>query len=149
MMGSQLATIVTTIGAMTITGYAYDVHVGDEMRNHFDIANVPCRVINAIGFSSSMTKTQTFGSGHVVSTEWTITDIALIRKAGMGLGLKDIQPDVQGYLAAYHDAVRTLVTNRWVLTRCQLRSSVLEWPQASGSYYDAVTATLTITEIVE
>ncbi len=104
-MGSQLATIVTAIAGMTITGYAYDVHVGDEMRNHFDIANVPCRVINAIGLASSMTKVQTFGSGHVMTTEWTITDIALIRKAGMGLGLKDIQPDLQGYLAAYHDAV--------------------------------------------
>jgi hypothetical protein len=148
-MGSQLATIVDAVADMVITGYAYDVHVGDEMRNHFDIANVPCRVINAIGFSSSMARVQTFGSGHVMTTEWTITDIALIRKAGMGLGLKDIQLDLQGYLAAYHDAVRTLVTNRWTLTRCQLRSSVLEWPQASGSYHDAVTATLTITEIIE
>jgi len=96
-----------------------------------------------------MARVQTFGSGHVMTTEWTITDIALIRKAGMGFGLKDIQLDLQGYLAAYHDAVRTLVTNRWTLTRCQLRSSVLEWPQASGSYHDAVTATLTITEIIE
>ena len=148
-MASQLATIVTTIANMTITGYAYDVHVGDEMRNNFDIANVPCRVINAVGFAASMGKVQTFGSGHVMTTEWTITDIALIRKAGMGFGLKDIQPDLQGYLAAYHDAVRTLVTNRWTLTRCQLRSSILEWPQASGSYFDAVTATLTITEIIE
>jgi len=148
-MGSQLATIVDAVADMVITGYAYDVHVGDEMRNHFDIANVPCRVINAIGFSSSMARVQTFGSGHVMTTEWTITDIALIRKAGMGFGLKDIQLDLQGYLAAYHDAVRTLVTNRWTLTRCQLRSSVLEWPQASGSYHDAVTATLTITEIIE
>jgi len=138
-VGSQLATIVTAIAGMTITGYAYDVHVGDEMR----------RVINAIGLASSMTKVQTFGSGHVMTTEWTITDIALIRKAGMGLGLKDIQPNLQGYLAAYHDAVRTLVANRWTLTRCQLRSSVLEWPQASGSWHDAVTATLTISEIIE
>jgi len=148
-MGSQLATIVTAVADMVITGYPYTVHVGDEMRNHFDIANIPCRVINAVGFSSSMARVQTFGSGHVMTTEWTITDIALIRKAGMGFGLKDIQPELQGYLAAYHDAVRTLVANRWTLTRCQLRSSVLEWPQASGSYHDAVTATLTITEIIE
>lgn len=148
-MGSQLATIVTAVADMVITGYPYDVHVGDEMRNHYDIATLPCRIINAVGFSSSMARVQTFGSGHVMTTEWTITDIALIRKAGMGLGLKDIQPELQGYLAAYHDAVRTLVANRWTLTRCQLRSSVLEWPQASGSYHDAVTATLTITEIIE
>ena len=148
-MGSQLSTIVTAIANMTITGYAYDVHVGDEMRNHFDIANIPCRVINAVGFASTMQKVQTLGSGHVMTTEWTITDVALIRKAGMGYGLKDIQPDLQGYLAAYHDAVRTLVTNRWTLTRCQLRSSVLEWPVASGSWHDAVTATLSITEIIQ
>lgn len=148
-MGSQLATIVTAIADMTISGYAYDVHVGDEMRNHYDIATLPCRIINAVGFSSSMAKVQTFGSGHVMTTEWTITDIALIRKAGMGFGLKDIQPDMQGYMAAYHDAVRTLVANRWTLTRMTMRSSVLEWPQASGQYHDAVTAQLTITEIIE
>jgi len=148
-MGSQLATIVDAVADMVITGYAYDVHVGDEMRNHFDIADIPCRVINAVGFASTMQKVQTLGSGHVMTTEWTITDVALIRKAGMGYGLKDIQPDLQGYLAAYHDAVRTLVTNRWTLTRCQLRSSVLEWPAASGSWHDAVTATLSITEIIQ
>jgi hypothetical protein len=148
-MGSQLSAIIDEIAAMTITGYDYDVHVGDELRNHFDIANIPCRVINAVGFASTMQKVQTFGSGHVMTTEWTITDVALLRKAGMGYGLKDIAVDMTGYLAAYHDAVRTLVTNRWTLTRCQLRSSVLEWPAASGSWHDAVTATLSITEIIQ
>lgn len=148
-MGSQLDSIVDTIATMSITGYAMDVYWGDASVNNVDIANLPARIVNAVGFSSSMNKVQTFGSGHVMTTEWTITDVTLMRKAGMGYGLKDINQDLTDYLAAYHNAVRTLVAPRWTLTRCQLRSSVLEWPQASGSYHDAVTATLTITEIIE
>lgn len=148
-MASQLASIVEDIADMTITGHNYDVYYGDSLINHADIANLPVRVINAIGFSSSMQKVHTFGSGHIMTTEWTITDICLMRKAGTGYGLKDIAPDLTSYLAAYHDAVRYLINPKWSLTRVQLRASVLEWPQASGSYHDAVTATLTIAEIIE
>jgi hypothetical protein len=61
------------------------VYYGDSLVNNLDIANLPARVINAIGMSSSMTQLQTFGAGSVMTTEWTIVDIALIRKAGMGL----------------------------------------------------------------
>lgn len=148
-MGSQLNSIITTLATMSISGYALDVYYGDASVNNVDIANLPCRIINAVGMSSAMTKLQTFGAGSVMTTEWTITDVTLLRKAGTGYGLKDINQEITNYMAAYHDAVRALVTNRWTLTRCQLRASVLEWPQASGSYHDAVTATLTITEIIE
>lgn len=148
-MASQLQTIVDTIAALSITGYAMPVYYGSTSRNVLDIADLPARVVNAIGFAGSVTQTATFGSGHVMVTEWTITDTALLRKAGTGYGLKDIAPDLTSYLAAYHDAVRTLVTNNWTLTRLTTRAQVLEWPQASGVYYDAVQATLTISEIVE
>ena len=56
---------------------------------------------------------------------------------------------VEGYLAAYHDALRQLIAPGWVLSNASLRATVLEWPQGSGRYYDAVTATLTITEIIQ
>lgn len=148
-MGSQLQSIVDTVVAMTVTGYAMDVYAGDNLRNVIDIANLPARVVNAIGFAGSVTKTATFGAGHVMVTEWTITDTALLRKAGTGYGLKDIAPDLTGYLAAYHNAVRSLIDPRWSVTRVTTRAQVLEWPQASAVYYDAVQATLTISEIVE
>lgn len=148
-MASQLSYILSQIAAMAPVGYDYDVYIGDDLKNRFEIANLPARVINAVGFGATMQRAQTFGAGHVVTTEWTITDIALIRKAGMGLGLRDISDDITGYLIAYHDAIRDLVTSQWTLSRATMTSSVLEWPQGGGSYHDAVTATLTITEIVQ
>lgn len=148
-MGSLFASIVNTVATMTITGYNLDVYYGDASVNNVDIANLPCRVINAVGFTSQMQKINTFGAGHVITTEWTLTDLTLWRKAGTGYGLKDVNQDLTNYLAAYHNAVRQLIAPQWSLTRCQLRSSVLEWPAASGSYHDAITATLSITEIIE
>ena len=82
-MGSQLDSIVDTIATMSIAGFAMDVYWGDASVNNVDIANLPARIVNAVGFSSSMNKVHTFGSGHIMTTEWTITDITLMRKAGM------------------------------------------------------------------
>jgi hypothetical protein len=84
-----------------------------------------------------------------MQAEWTVQDVALLRAAGLGLGLSDIAGSLEGYLAAYHDALRTLIAPTWVLSNASLRATVLEWPQGSGRYYDAITATLTITEIIQ
>jgi hypothetical protein len=99
---------------------------------------------------SSRTKTTTLGgSGHVMMTEWTITDVALLRPAGMGMGLRDIALTMETYMAAYHDAVRTLVAPAWQVIDVRCRSQILEWPQASGRSYDTVIATIVISEIVQ
>ena len=82
-------------------------------------------------------------------TEWTITDVALLRPAGMGIGLKDVAATMESYMAAYHDAVRTLVAPTWQLIDVRCRAQILEWPQASGRSYDTVVVTLVISEIVQ
>jgi hypothetical protein len=106
------------------------------------------RIISAIGMSSARVQTKTLGgSGHVMMAEWTITDLALLRSAGMGLGLSDIAPNVESYLAAYHDAVKTLTAPSWAVVDLRCRAQVLEFPAASGRNYDAVVATLVFREI--
>jgi len=149
-MGSQLTSIVDAVAALSITGYSMNVLRGTTLKDQVDDADVPTRIVNAIGLASSRTRTTTLGgSGHVMQAEWTVHDVALLRAAGLGLGLKDIAGSVEGYLAAYHNSLRTLIATTWVLSNASLRASVLEWPQGSGRYYDAVTATLTITEIIQ
>jgi hypothetical protein len=150
-MGSQLDNILDALQAMTITGYSYTVLRGSTLKNVVDIATTPCRIISAIGVQSSQTRRLTFGSGAVMRTEWTIQDVALIRPASLGIGLTDIAPTLEGYLAAYHEAIRSVVASNsaWVITDVSLRSQVLEWPAASGSFFDAVVATLTASDIVQ
>ena len=149
-MGSQLTTIVDAVVAMSITGYTMSVLRGSTLKDQVDDADIPVRIVNAIGLSSARTRTTTLGgSGHVMQAEWTIQDVALLRSAGLGIGLSDIADSVEGYLAAYHNALRTLIAPTWVLSGASLRATILEWPQASGRYYDAVSATLTITEIIQ
>lgn len=150
-MGSNLDGILDALEAMSITGYSYTVLRGATLKSVVDIATTPCRIISAIGVQSSQTRRLTFGSGAVMRTEWTIQDVALIRPASLGIGLMDIAPTLEGYLAAYHEAIRSVVANNsaWVITDVSLRSQVLEWPAASGNFFDAVVATITASDIVQ
>lgn len=150
-MASNLDGILDALEAMSITGYSYTVLRGATLKSVVDIATTPCRIISAIGVQSSQTRRLTFGSGAVMRTEWTIQDVALIRPASLGIGLMDIAPTLEGYLAAYHEAIRSVVANNsaWVITDVALRSQVLEWPAASGQFFDAVVATITASDIVQ
>jgi hypothetical protein len=124
------------------------VYRGSSLKDSAEIADIPMRIISAIGMSSARVQTKTLGgTGHVMMAEWTITDLALLRSAGMGLGLSDVAPNVESYLAAYHDAVRTLSAPSWAVVDLRCRAQVLEFPAASGRNYDAVVATLVFREI--
>jgi hypothetical protein len=148
-MSSQLVAIVDAIAAMSVTGVT-TVYSGTTLKNAVEIADVPARIVSAVGMQSARTRTTTLGgSGHVMQTEWTITDVALLRPAGMGIGLKDVVDTMESYMAAYHDAVRTLVAPSWQIIDVRCRAQILEWPQASGRSYDTVVVTLVISEIVQ
>lgn len=147
---AHLDSIIDALEAMTVPGHAMTVYRGATLKNMVEVADLPARIISAIGMQSNRLQTRTLGgSGHLMQTEWTVTDVALLRGAGTGIGLNDIAPGMEGYLSAYQDALRTLIGDSWKLTGASLRAQVLEWPQASGRYYDVVTATLTFMDIVQ
>jgi hypothetical protein len=146
-MSSQLDSILDAVEAMSVSGVT-TVYRGSSLKDSAEIADIPMRIISAIGMSSARVQTKTLGgSGHVMMAEWTITDLALLRSAGMGLGLSDVAPNVEQYLAAYHNAVKTLTAPSWSVVDLRCRAQVLEFPAASGRNYDAVVATLVFREI--
>ena len=147
-MASQLDAIIDALEAMSVSGVT-TVYRGSTLKDNVEVADLPVRIISAIGMQSNRLTSKTFQSGHLMQTEWTLNDVTLLRAAGMGMGLKDIAPSQETYLAAYHNALRTLIGPAWTLTGASLRSQVLEWPQASGRSYDVVIATLTISEIIQ
>ena len=147
-MASQIDAIIDALEAMAVTGVT-TVYRGATLKDNVEVADLPVRIISAIGMQSNRLQTRTFQSGHVMQTEWTLNDVALLRGAGMGMGLKDIAPSQEAYLGHYHDALRTLIGPSWTVTGASLRSQVLELPQASGRYYDAVIATIFVSEIIQ
>ena len=147
-MASQIDAIIDALEAMAVSGVT-TVYRGATLKDTVEVADLPVRIISAIGMQSNRLQTRTFQSGHVMQTEWTLNDVALLRAAGMGMGLKDIAPSQEAYLGHYHDALRTLIGDSWKLTGASLRAQVLEWPQASGRYYDAVIATIFVSEIIQ
>jgi hypothetical protein len=150
-MASNLDGILDALEAMSITGYSYTVLRGSTLKNVVDIATTPCRIISAIGIESGQAGQMTPVANGVVRITWTITDSALMRPASLGIGLSDIAPAMEGYVTAYHDALRSLHTtaHRWTITEPRLRSQILEWPAASGQYFDAVVATLSVVDIIQ
>lgn len=147
-MASQLDAIIDALEAMAVSGVT-TVYRGATLKDNVEVADLPVRIISAIGMQSNRLQSRTFQSGHLMQTEWTLNDVALLRAAGMGIGLKDIAPSQETYLASYHNALRSFIGPTWTITSASLRSQVLEWPQASGRYYDAVIATLTVSEIIQ
>ena len=147
-MASQIDAIIDALEAMSVSGVT-TVYRGATLKDNVEVADLPVRIISAIGMQSNRLQTRTFQSGHVMQTEWTLNDVALLRAAGMAIGRKDIAPSQEAYLGHYHDALRTLIGPSWTVTGASLRSQVLEWPQASGRYYDAVIATIFVSEIIQ
>ena len=148
-MSSQLTAIVDVIVGMSVSPVT-TVLRGTSLKNAVQLADAPVRIVSAVGMQSARTRTATLGgAGHVMTAEWTIADVALIRAAGVGLGLSDVVGDMESYLAAYHDAVRTLVSPSWSVIDVRCRAQILEWPQASGRFFDAVIATVTVSEIIQ
>lgn len=150
-MASNLDAILDALEAMTITGHSYTVLRGATLKNVVDIATTPCRIISAVGMESSQARQMTPVASGIVQITWTITDTALLRPASLGIGLMDIAPTMESYITAYHDALRSLHTSgrRWTVTEPRLRNQILEWPAASGSYFDAIVATLSVVDIIQ
>lgn len=149
-MASNLSPIISAVAGMTVSGFPMTVYHGSTLRGSIEIADLPARVINTIGITSSRTAAKTLGgAGHVMQTTWVLNDIALLRPAGMGLGLEDIADTLTNYMAAYHQSLRTLVGSGWVLVDASLRAQVQEWPQSSGRFYDVVSATITFNDFIQ
>lgn len=145
----SLGNILTAVESMAVSGISTVIYT-TSLKDTIDIADIPIRIINPIGFASGRTRITTLGgAGHVMATQWTVTDIALLRPAAMGIGLADIADTIEDYLQDYHTALRGLTSSTWTLSEASVTASILEWPQASGKFYDAVTAVLTISDIIQ
>jgi hypothetical protein len=67
----------------------------------------------------------------------------------MGQGLPDITVNLGNYLSNYIDAVRTLGASYYTRENVRGTIEMLEYPAASGRFYDAVVITMDFLDIIQ
>ena len=150
-MATNLNTILADVAALGVTDGVLTppVYYGATIRNSWEKANLPIRVLQPVNFGVNEAKSQTLRPSFVMTVVWTIQDICLLRPAGMGQGLPDITVNLTNYLGNYIDAVRTLGSSQY--TRQNVRGTIemLEYPAASGRFYDSVVITMDFLDIIQ
>ena len=150
-MATNLNTILADVAALAVTDGTLTppVYYGATIRNSWEKANLPIRILQPVNFGVNEAKSQTLRPSFVMTVVWTIQDICLLRPAGMGQGLPDITVNLTNYLGNYIDAVRTLGSSQY--TRQNVRGTIemLEYPAASGRFYDSVVITMDFLDIIQ
>lgn len=150
-MATNLNAILADVAALVVTDGVLTppVYYGATIRNSWEKANLPIRVLQPVNFGVNEAKSQTMRPTFVLSVTWQIQDICFLRPAGMGRGLPDITVNLATYLSNYIDAVRTLGALHY--SRGNVRGTVemLEYPAGSGRFYDAVVITIDFLDIIQ
>lgn len=147
-MSCQLIAIIDAVAAMSVSPITRVLR-GTTLKNSIASADVPVRIISAVGMRSQGMKPMSMTSSPLLTALWSVTDLALIRPAGLGMGLRDVAFGMEQYMATYTDVMRGLRSTTWSLDDTQFASRVVEWPAQSGTYFDAVVVTHVIKEIVQ
>lgn len=150
-MASQLTTIMAAIKAYnpTYNGKVVSIRDGATLPNTANAADLPMRIISAIGNSAGQVQRVTLGANPVITLRWQITDLLLGQQVGLGKGEKDQSNAQIAYAAAYADLIRTLVTNKYQLEDVRIAMETVEYPSESGNRYYAVMSEYLIREIIQ
>jgi hypothetical protein len=150
-MSSQLVTIINAIKAYTPTYNSKVVSIrdGSTLPNTANAADLPMRIISAIGTSGGQVQRMTLGSGPVITFRWQITDLLLGQQVGLGKGEKDQSNAQIAYAAAYAELIRSLVTNKYQIEDITIRADTTEYPAESGNLYYSVSCEYIVKEIIQ
>jgi hypothetical protein len=129
-------------------GDVVPVRSGNLITNTVETADLPCRIISNMQSTSQRTKRITAGTGKVLTTEWSIDVVALLRPVGDGLGLSDINDIYAEYLESFLSHMGDIGTARYQPDMTTQRCTVLQWPSGGDRSYAAVISTVTFTDIV-
>lgn len=150
-MASQLSAIMAAIKAYNpnYNGKAVQIRDGATLPNSPSAADLPMRIISAIGNSAGQSQRVTLGAGPVITLRWQITDLLLGQQVGLGKGEKDQSAAQIAYAAAYADLIRSLVTNTYHLEDVRIAMDTYEFPAESGNRYYSVLCEYLIREIIQ
>lgn len=132
-----------------INGVVVPVYYNATLKNGYDEADLPARILQVTNFTLNSMKNVSLRTPYNVVVNWAIQDILLFRNAGLGRGLGDMAQSVTEYAESYVDSIRGIGSIDWTRTTVTGTFPVLEYPAASGKYYNAVVMTVEVLDIVK
>ena len=150
-MAAHLFDILDDLAAVPVEigGVVVPVYYNATMKNGYEEADLPARVLQITNFTLSNMKNVSLRTPYNVTANWAIQDILLYRNAGLGRGLGDMAYNVTQYAESYVDLIRAIGTIDWTRTNVTGTFPVLEYPAASGKYYNAVIITVEFLDIIK
>jgi hypothetical protein len=151
-MATHLSQILTAIESLPVAigGNVVTVYSSDDIKRTYEKANLPARIVSIWTGAGQAAQQQTLGATPAaMSAQWVVKDLLLLRFIGQGIGPKDMQPLVVAYIDSYVDSIRAIKSQQYKFVGYTIVPEMVEWPQASGRMYDAVTITLTFSDNVQ
>lgn len=140
-----IGAIIDAIANTPILGYT--AAYGTSLRDGVVSAILPYRFISHRGGaiqSGSYDRSTFIGDAYV--TTWRIPDIMLLQAINANTGINSIDFDVFNYMGEYVAAIRNVVGQHYTVVDVSGDSSIVEWPDGSNQYYDAIVFITTVVE---
>lgn len=150
-MTTHLLTILDEIAALPVQigGVTVPVYYNTTMKNGYYEADLPVRVLQVTNFAFTDVKNVSMRPPFNITIQWQIHDILLFRNAGLGIGLGDMALPVTQYASDYANLIRTIGAIDWTRTTVQGSFPVLEYPAASGNFFNAVQISVNFLDIIK
>jgi hypothetical protein len=140
-----IGAIIDAIASTSVLGYTASHE--DTLLDGVSTAQLPYRFIShrGAGMVSSQYERTTL-SGRAFTASWRIPDIMLLRPVSAGIGVSSIAFDVFNYMGEYAGLIRDVAAQHYVVDDVEQTSGLVEWPEGSEQYYDAVVYMVTVVE---
>ncbi|MCI0726427.1 MAG: hypothetical protein L0332_06850 [Chloroflexi bacterium] len=137
--------------AVTVDSQVVPAHKLDEVKNAYERADLPRRLIlppGAAGGGALEFDFQTFGANGAALITWRVTDLMLWQAQAQGRGVGPVFSKLTAYIGAYADMLRALKfpTDTSQIVGFDPQAGIYEWPPDSGNTYFGVQCLVLVTE---
>lgn len=150
-MSTHLFAILDEIAQLPVEigGVVVPVYYNATLKNGYEDADLPARILQVTNFSFSDVKSVSLRPPFNITVDWVISDLLLYRSAGLGRGLGDMAYNVTDYVQSYVDNARQLGAIDWTRSTVNGTMPVIEYPAASGKFYNGVNISIHIVDIIK
>ena len=137
--------IIKAIADTNVLGYT--ASYSSTLLDGVSSAQLPYRFISHRGAGMAATRYERSTlSGRAFNAAWRLQDIILLQPVSLGIGVSSIAFDVFNYMGEYASLIRDIAAQHYVVDDVELTSGLVEWPEGSEQYYDAIVCTVTVVE---
>jgi hypothetical protein len=140
-----ISEIIEAIADTSVLGYT--ASYSSTLLDGVSTAQLPYRFISHRGAGMAATRYERSTlSGRSFNAAWRLQDIILLQPVSLGIGVSSIAFDVFNYMGEYAALIRDIAAQHYVVDDVEQTSGLVEWPEGSEQYYDAIVCTVTVVE---